>query len=396
MTEAEIRNNVQVINDRIIKVAGDLQFITEARVIYNNTLLVNYVNLLYYRAQYNLLRGLFHASPGFFAILVAIWGVIVAVYNFVVFIIGILRIKEILDIVGLLRIIWPEFRRKYDEILGKISEFSQKIGWGVDGLIHLIQASQGGLNIIKGVTGKSFEWLQIAGAEKALRSLAFVSAGAHRIADDPSSVLDIAFNIPTEETSREVKTWWDKTIAWLDKTTNMAEEAVQKVNDTIDNLQDFKNKMPQFVLDHIPERLFTGLDWLDTQIDNTILPALTNISNEFTNINTELQAQRDRAQELANKLLLPGDLLLGVDNLGNGEKDQQERNIDDVTSRLYNREADFVEKEDTEIIKYLDSIMGLLAIPITPPVYTKIEDLPSTTIVWDPAEKVDRWFVGDF
>ena len=383
-------------NRRLNSVIKDIAFITESRVTYNNTQLVRYMNLLYGQSMYHCLRGLYHASPGLMAILLAIWGVVKVIYEAVSFMVELLKIKEILQIAELLRIVWPKFREKYDAILAKVSEFSNSIGWGVDGVIHLIQAAQGGLNVIKGVTDKSFEWLEIAGAEKAMRSLAFVSSAAHSIADDPASVLDLAFNRPSEETSREIKTWWDSTMDWLNNTAEKTEQALVKVNDTIDNLQELRNDMPLLVRDFIPDSVFSAIDWVDDKIDNTILPAVTNISNELTEINDELKAEREKAAALAAQLMRPGDILTKIDSLGLDEKIDQELKIDDITSRIYEKETDQITESDGELLKHLLSIQELYSLDTPVPEFTTLERIERPGIVWDKVEEVKSWFVGDY
>lgn len=396
MDHIEALHQAGVNNRRLNSVINEFEFIAEARITYHNTTLVNYMSLLYDRSMYNALRGHWHASPGLWAILVAIWGVIVFVYKAVVWIIDILKIKEILEIAAILRIIWPEFRVKYDKILGKISEFSKQIGFGADGLIHLINASQTGLNVLKSITGKSYEWLYIAGADKALRALAFVSSGAYEIASDPASVLNRSFFRPSEETGRLITTKWDETMAWLEDTTDKAKVALQKANDTFNSLLVMAANMPDFISNHIPDFIPDSLNWLNATIDNDILPALTNINKQFTQINAVLQAERDRAEALAAQLMLPGDLLENIDSLPDSEKAEQEIKIDDITSRFYEKQTDEITTSDSAIISELESVrlLYLAAVPI--PEFSNVETSGRPGIIYTPAEKVIGWFVGDF
>ena len=396
MNEQVIIDDIFDTNKRLNDVIKQFQFISEARVTYTNTRLVNYMNLLYNRAIYNYQRAMFHASPGFVAILAMIWYGIRVVYNAVVWVVELIKLKEILQIAQILRIVWPKFREQYDAIMGKISEFSQQVGWGTDGLIHLIQAAQGGMNIIKGVTGKSFEWLQIAGAEKAMRALAFVSARARDITANPASVLDLAFNMTSEETSREVKTWWDNTMNWLNSNVEKAELTVMQLNDTINNLQELENKLPQFVRDFIPVKVWDSIRWVDEKIDNTVLPALTHISDQLTVINDQLQVERDRAAALAERLARPGDLLQDMPGLSDAERKQQEVELDTAVSQFYEEEVEGIFQNDQEIIQELASIQALAALDIPEPDFIALETTGRPGIFWNKAEIVDGWFVGDY
>jgi len=116
---------------------------------------------LYFDAEYHIMRAYFSPNPGFFAVLAGIWGVIVAVWQGISFVIDFLKIKEILAVANILSIIWPAFREKMNAVYGKIAEFSQQIGWGADGFMHLIQAAQGGVDLLGGLLKKDANWLEI-------------------------------------------------------------------------------------------------------------------------------------------------------------------------------------------------------------------------------------------
>lgn len=396
MDHTEAIERISLTNQRINGVINDLKFVTESRITYTNTQLVKYIDLLYQRALYNYTRGIFHASPGLWAIIAGIVILVSNIILFIRFIISALHIVEIIQLADILRIIWPKFRAKYDEIMGKISEASAALGFGADGLIHLIQSTQSGIALLGGVLGKDDEWSEIQIAAKAIDVTTRIASFAHVLERDPAHALVAIFREQDWRTKREIKTWWDKTVSWLTDTTSKAETALKKVNDTIDNLFELHNNLPQIVRDNIPPGLFDGLTWVDNQIDDTILPALTQISKEFTTINDELQAQRDRAQELANKLLNPGDLLLGVDELTGEAKKLQEIKIDDVTSRLYESETDQIYSEDAEVIEGLDAIKKLAALTLPVPEFINLETVGKPGIILDPYEKVVGWFVGDY
>lgn len=396
MNEIEAIERIELTNKKLIDTIKNMQFITEARIIYHNTQLVFYINLLYKRAQYNYLQGMFHASPGLWAMIATI---VIFVSNIIIIIkaiIDILHIVEIIQIAELLRLVWPSFRIKYDEIMGKVAEISASLGFGADGLIHLIQSTQGGIALLGGVLGKDDTWSEFKIAEQAINVTQRIASFAHVLERNPSHALISIFREQDWHNKRVIKTWWDKTVDWMSKTTEKAENLVINVNDVIDNLQELENKLPQFIRDNIPNELFTGIRWLDEQIDNTILPAITNISYEFGEINNQLQAQRDKAQMLINNILNPGDLLGNIDQLTGDEKTRQELVIDDITSRIYESETDHIYNSDFEVIAGLKSVLNLASLDLPEIEFLRLETTGRPGIIFDEAEKVDGWFVGDY
>ena len=126
------------------------------------------------------------------------------------------------------------------------------------------------------------------------------------------------------------------------------------------------------------------------------MPTLTHISDQLTIINEELQAERDKANALAERLAHPGDFLQDMPGLSDNERKQQEIKIDTGVSRIYEEEAENVLRLDQEIIRGLERVQALAALDIEEPEVIKLETYGRPGIIWDKAELVDGWFVGDF
>lgn len=401
--EANIDNYIYLNERRINQLSNDISIqlkqlkkISEYQLSVQEIAIIPYLNYLYLQIEYKTLKLYFSINPGLMAILAAVWGVITFVYEFVVWIVDILHIKELLIVADILRIVWPAFRERMDKIYGKISEFSEKIGWGVDGLVHLIQAAQGGVNVLGGMLGKGDDWLEVFRGDRAITALRAFSGGLGLVETDPGRLLDIAFRAGTTATNTESLVWWKNTSEWIQTAADNAEKAIKQVNDTIDNLQELQNNMPAFIRDSLPPGLLEGLDWIDRQIDDMILPALTRIDRTFSEVEAVLESHRKKAANLVYELTRPGDLLLGVDKLIRIEKEHQERKIDDVVSREFERASDEYEREDADIISEFARIADAVSAVIEPPAFLSIEDMPLKTVVLPGAVEYKTWFIGDF
>ncbi len=396
MDEREILITIKQVNKNKRLVARDLQIVTEARIALSSAQLLYYINLVQQKIYFDLIRATIHSSPGLIAILSAIFGIFKFLYDNLTIIVTVLKIRELLKIAKFLSIIWPAFRTKMNAIFKKVSEFSEKVGWGADGLAHLINAASAGVNVLAGITGKGREWSNIFMAERAITALNTISEHAALIAKDPGYLLDIAYRNASHQIQRETTTKWNETMAWLNDTASKAEEVAKKIGETSSELLEFKNKMPQFVRDHIPMKLFTGLAWVDDQVNNNILPVLTELSKELDDTVSDIEQQRIAAERLALRLAKPGNVLLGVDNLSDQEKKQQEIYIDDVTSRIYEEEADQAIFDNEPVFRFLRKIQDLAALDLPEPQFNILETGGRPGIIWDKAELVKGWFVGDF
>ena len=193
---------------------------------------------LYFDAEYHIMRAYFSPNPGFFAVLAGIWGVIVAVWQGISFVIDFLKIKEILAVANILSIIWPAFREKMNAVYGKIAEFSQQIGWGADGFMHLIQAAQGGVDLLGGLLKKDANWLEIKMADKAVTAMRFVTAYTDKISTDPAIFLDAVFSTSQRDNLQETKNWWYKTSLFIEAASERATKAITQIDEVIGVFQE--------------------------------------------------------------------------------------------------------------------------------------------------------------
>ena len=359
-------------------------------------LLTSYVSYVYLNTNHRIDQVVFHHSPSLIGIITTIVSIGVWIYNAVKTVIVVLHLGLIWRIHKIVYALWPEYRAKVDEIMGKISEMSGIVGQGVDGLIHLLHTAQSGINIYSAFMGKDILWLE---GERAL-AIERIGKGlkdyALMLASNPSKALNDLFYDASNTTYTKFADWWDKTELWLNETAEKAEQALINISETTSYLLEFQNSMPQFVRDHIPQSILDGLTWVTEKVDNDILPLITNLSDELEEAAAEITRQRAKAAELAARLALPGNILLGVDQLTDTEKSQQEVVIDDVTSRVFEREADEVTRNDSALIEALASIKQLSLLDIPDTEFSGLEDYGRPGILWDEAEKVDGWFVGDF
>ena len=370
--------------------------ISEARIAAILPSLTSLISSIYLDAEYHLQCALWHASPSLIGILSAIWGAIVIVYEAVKWIIEFLHIKELLTLVDIMQIIWPAFREQMQKIYGYISEYSEKIGWGVDGIGHLIQACQGGLDLVGGMLGKDWSWVHFKAADRTVDICQYISDHFLQLMNEPGTLLDFLFGETLTDNHAEVWKWWDKTSKWIEGAVSTAEKAIKDVNDVLEEFQEVQNGLPAFIRDNIPGEIWDGIDWANDKIDETLLPALTKIDKTLVAVNAALEESRLKAHDLAGLIARPGDLLSRIDNLTLESRKLQEMKIDDIASRKYNEDADKYEVEDADIIAEFELIARALEAPLPEPEFMALEESTRHDIIKPPPGIVETWFVVDY
>ena len=285
-------------------------------------------------AEYHLLRAYFHASP-------SLWLILLAIYKFVTVVITVISIiNEVLKVItGETLAHWlgyliPGFENAWNDIMNKVSEFSSALGWGVDGVHHLLNICNASADLWGMVTGKGLDEVRV---EKYNRLNALMSSYAAVLETwqaNPGEQIAAWAAVGSEslygEGFRRIHEITDKIAAFSDK----AEAAIERIGTVSDELQAMRNDMPAFIANNIPQALWDILGWVGTTINDWLLPRINELGDRLDEVDAMLEAQQAKAAALADKIAHPGDMLAEIANLADYARDDQLFKIDSVTSSL--------------------------------------------------------------
>jgi len=345
-------------------------------------------------AEYHILRAYFHASPALWALLAAIYGVVITVINIISFINGLLTVVTGETLAYWVDQLVPGFQAAWDNIMNKISEFSSALGWGVDGIGHLLNAFDASANMWGLVTGKTRDgikyekYVMIRGVMNSYSS--FLGEWEANPGAKIAAWADTASAHVYGDGLRTMTTIVDS----IETFGNKAEQALTELGTISSEVLAIQNNMPAVIAKNIPQGLWDGLAKVDGAINDRILPALTNITDRLEELDAVLEAHRAKAAALAERLAHPGDLLAEIDKLPGYVRNDQLVKIDGVTSMLMKEgnEADFASVAAD--LRRFALVAASLQNPPPPLAFMELE-LPgrSPGIVGEPRE---TWFVGDY
>lgn len=354
-------------------------------------------NLLLLRVSYGTLRLTIHSSPELIitilTFIMRIWSII----RFSIFIQTVLRIAAVLwRIHQIVASLWPEYRASWERLMSDVSKVSSYLGWGVDGIGHLVNAVGGGVNVLGGLMGKDWNLMRFEMMQKGSELAVQMSRMLQALKDDPGKLLNQLFENRTLLVADDTAKWWEGISNVITIASDKAETAVQGVQGVIGELTAIQENMPETVRNAIPISIWVALVQADAAINDYIRPTLTQIKNTLAFINPIMEALIDKNAELVAKIANPGDLLLGVDELSPWVKKYQEGLIDDVTSREF---AFWTDQERTEMqgdFDEFDRIDRLATAPTPEPAYFSLEIAEGVTVRGITAEPHENWFVGDY
>ena len=356
--------------------------------------LVRCTVVLSQNAQYRILRAYYHASPGLWAILMAIYGVVVTVIKIVTFISKLFEVITGENLAYWIDQLVPGFQDAWNNIMNQISEFSATLGWGVDGIGHLMNAFDGSANLWGMVTGKTFDGTKFEKYTKMKNLMSNFSVDLKKWQDNPGEQISAWANYASKTTYWQGSETIHKIVDSIGAFGDKAETALTGLGTISTELLSIRNDMPAVIAKNIPPGIWNALELADTAINDRILPALTNITDRLEELDAVLEAYQKKAAELAERLAHPGDLLAEIDKLPDYVRSDQLVKIDGVTSALLREgnEADFASVSAD--LAHFGLVAAALQNPPPPLAFMELE-LPgrSPGIVAEPYE---TWFVGEY
>jgi len=299
--------------------------------------------LIVYDAEYHILSAYHQASPGLIAILVGIYEFIATVISVVSTISNILEVITGENLLYWVDQLLPGFQSAWNDIMNKISDFSSILGWGVDGVHHLLNAVNTSADMWGMVTGKDRDAVKIEKYKRTERIMGNYSLALASWQSDPGKqIASWAEGSSTWKYNEGISTMrniTDKLGVFGEK----ADAALTGLGSISSELLGIQNNMPAFIANNIPQGLWDAVGYADLMINERILPALTGFTDRLDELDAVLDSYQKKAAELADKLAHPGDLLAEIDKLPAYARQNQLVKIDDVTSMLMkeNNEAAF-------------------------------------------------------
>ena len=358
--------------------------------------LTRYTTLIARDAEFHTLTAYYKASPGLIAI-------IIAIAKFVLKVVGIIKIINdfMVLVTGENLAYWlnkliPGFEEAWNDIMNKISGFSAMLGWGVDGVHHLINALGASADLWGMVTGRPMDEVRV---KKYTRLYTLMNSYSNYLAKWQKN--------PGEQIAKYIDWFSDYNYGegyWkmhdifdrLDTFGDKIETTVKDVGKISGELLGIREGMPEFIAKNIPRGVWDGIEKVDTAINDRIIPALTAVNDRVDELNAAIEAQRKHAQELADRVSHPGDLLSEIDSLPLYARLDQEDKIDDIATRKLKRDTSEAWEAERVDLRGFDKVYAAMTAPIPPPEFMELEVPGRGVITGITEEPRETWFVGDY
>jgi len=356
--------------------------------------LVRSTTLLTYSAEYHILRAYFHASPSLMVFLAAVYGVIQTVMGVIDFINTIIQVITGETLAYWIDKLIPGFQDVWNDIMKQISVISSTLGWGVDGLGHLMNAFNIGAETWGIMTNKPRDAVKI---EKVIRTQHFINTLSAQLTgweNDPGSMIDWIVDHGNNRGFGEAQGVISKFNDKIGDITDTTTKIVSNISGISGELLAIQNNMPEVIAKNIPQVIWDSLAGAESAINNRILPALTNITDKIDELDGVLEVYRKKAADLADRLAHPGDLLAEIDNLPGYARQNQLVKIDGVTSQLMKEQNEAAYADLQGDLSNFAKVAAALKDPPDPLDFMELE-LPGRSPGITP-ELHESWFVGDY
>jgi hypothetical protein len=369
------------------------QDVTARLLSYNNTL-AGVTNDVSYRLTLNLNRAYHKYDPGEIVLIIGLIQAIAKIISIVNLISQIMKVITGRDLVYWIDQLTPGFADAWHDLMENISAISASLGWGVDGLLHLTNIINAGVNMYGVMMGKDYDMLRLGWYQQSIKTMQGISKATKAWQQKPGLMVtglmdQLALNNYQAESAYLTSV--------NDSITNLTTgfgEIADSMQTITQNFLEIQNDMPAFIAANIPQAVWDGITDVNDRLDNSIIPFLTKLNDSITDISAVLTAHSVKANDLADKIAHPGDMLMRINELDSYARKDQLSKIDDVTSQTMkdSNEARFLAMEPD--LAEFAKISATLAASPTPLSFMSLE-LPGSSpgIIAEPRE---TWFVGDY
>jgi len=351
------------------------------------------VNTVLTRCTYHLTNAIYHASPALLTFLISAIIIIKKIWDVVKIVITVISVIKTFHIDDLLYKWWPWYSDQVDKIREFVQDMSETLGWGVDGLMHLINVCQGGISVYGGLTNKGEDWHKLQGLlsmEDTLKNLqTYTSIGY----SEPGDLLGYIFENQSIKSMSWLRDWSGENLERIQNVVDITETTLDTVGTMGRELRAISENMPDMISQYIPTKIWDSLDNFEILIYQDILPSVTAVSDSLDEIDSVLKAYQDKLSALAGKLSKPGDLLSNVDELSDSERLQQESLIDDIASREFQRLTDAERAALESDLDEFDLIDAAQSAETPEPKFMSLESPKRAALTGIKLEPSETWFL---
>ena len=383
-------------NEGLERSIRTLEQITELRVSRVESTLMGPITLMYQNAVYHNLKAYWFASPSLILVLAAIWSAIQLIWSIIKTILAIIEIIQLFKLDDLLASVWPEFERARMKFRLWVSDLSEAIGWGVDGFLHLLHATQGFTDVLGGLTGKSYSWMDVQWMDKTGSVLSTISTYADQIKDDPGGILEILFQGELKKSLNLSSAFGQELSDKFRDLTTTAGRMFTGLENVADEITAIQENMPEVIRKNIPSTIWQSLEVFSNTISAHILPRLARVDSLLTLYDNIFKDHRDILGTLADKLAHPGTNLLGIDDLPDYAKNSELWAVDDVSSRMFSEGTDQDRVDMQPDLDAFEIIDAALTAPTPEISFMTIEDPARAARYGIVVEPQETWFIGGY
>jgi len=366
------------------------------RIVVQEAELTREIALLTRTAEYHILNAHYLSSPGLIKEIIALIKFIGKVLDVIIFLNDVLVAVTDQTLAYWLDYLVPGFEEWWKDTMNTLSKFSGLLGWGVDGVGHLINAYNAGVETWGLLTRKGTTAQKMEKVERIERLANNFRVYLDKWEKNPGEMIEglahYSYINRSEDNTSALKNFLDR----IDSSFSKAEQALQSIGTITDELLGIREDMPGFIAKNIPSVIWDSLEKADSMINDRVLPAITHLNDQIEEINSVLETQRKRAQELADRIAHPGDLLSEIDKLPLYARLDQEDKIDDIATRKLKRDTSEGWEAERVDLRAFDKVYAAMTAPIPPPEFMELE-VPGRGVITGIAEEPrETWFAGDY
>ena len=320
----------------------------------------------------------------------------VAIYGYMKAFLEYIHFTTILKIHNIAMLVSSDYRQMMKKVYGEIAKFSESIGLGAHFINLAMNDARTLVLDVSSLMGRSYDLGQVQWLKTMNDHLKHIQRYAEHYQQEPMTVLtDLAELI--DKPAMDAKAGFMRSfISIVDGAVTVANNTAEKAITLRQDIDQAILHLPKQISEPIYEAINPHLERFDAFMEDEFKPVAENLENAILILSDTTKRQTDKLGSLTDKILNPGDLLSGVDDLTELERIRQEGKIAEIANRAPLREVVELNKGIDTVHQGLKNVYkAITEIREKPPYH--VEEARGLT--YPPGQipaLYKSWFVGDF
>lgn len=289
-----------------------------------------------------------------------------------------------------------EYRGMIKSVYEEITKVSEALGYGPYFLVLALQNTRNLVLDVSTSLGMRYDMAEVQWLSIFQGYLKNFAGATYKYANNPEALFFDLSRWVEKDALDKKGMFIEGLVTTIEKTTEAVAGAIESVIVIRNDLSKLVLDLPEAIRSEVKPAITPYIEKFDSFINDTYDPYKEELDRLIDQVRSLQSGQHLRITSLVDRLKKPADYLFEIDKLEDWEREDQERKLDDISSRYYKSQLSDMSKAMEPVRAELAKVRDALLRPIE---LLPWEGGEATAPVSKPIGEIDKaktWYVGDY